>query len=76
VSATEDDDAVAESVLSYLAEHPQAMDTLEGIAEWWIAREQVRVNVTTLGRVVRRLTEIGVLEEIVAGDQTRYRLRS
>jgi len=75
VSPTDDDDAVAESVLRYLAEHPRAMDTLEGIAEWWIAREQVRVSVTTLGRVVRRLTEVGVLEEIVGGDETRYRLK-
>ena len=75
MSPTDDDDAVAESVLRYLAEHPRAMDTLEGIAEWWIAREQVRVSVTTLGRVVRRLTEVGVLEEIVGGDETRYRLK-
>src|SRR5215470_7984987 len=75
VSETQGDDDVAHGVLSYLAEHPDAMDTLEGIAEWWVMRQQIRVSVTALARVLRRLTEIGILEETVTGDTRRYRLR-
>ena len=30
------DDDVAAAILGYLEEHPHGMDTLEGIAEWWI----------------------------------------
>ena len=41
-----DEDQVAKDILAYLAEHPQAMDTLEGIAEWWLMRQHIRVTVT------------------------------
>jgi hypothetical protein len=66
---------LARCVLGYLAEHPQAMDMLEGIAEWWVMREQVRVDVRLLERVLRRLTEQGVLEENHSGDEVRFSLR-
>jgi hypothetical protein len=28
-------------ILGYLLRHPNAQDTLEGIAEWWIMEEQI-----------------------------------
>ena len=34
----EEERVVAEAVLNYLADCPQAMDTEEGIAEWWLMR--------------------------------------
>jgi len=66
---------VAQSILAYLAEHPQAMDSVEGIAQWWIMRQQVRVNVMKLTQVLRQLVESGLVEEIGEGEQRRYRLR-
>jgi len=69
------DEQVAQSILGYLAEHPQAMDTVEGIAQWWIMRQQIRVNVTTLMRVVEELAEKGLLEELGVGEQRLYRLK-
>jgi hypothetical protein len=66
---------LARSVLDYLAEHPLAMDTLEGIAEWWVMRDQVRVDVQMLERVLRRLTEDGILQENRSGSQIRYCLK-
>jgi hypothetical protein len=68
------EDELADIVLGYLAEHPDASDTLEGIAEWWIMRQQTRVEVTTLARVLRRLSESSLLEKIEEGDTLRYRL--
>ena len=66
---------VAQSILAYLAEHPQAMDSVEGIAQWWIMRQQVRVNVMKLTQVLRQLVESGLVEEIGEREQRRYRLR-
>jgi Fe2+ or Zn2+ uptake regulation protein len=65
-----------ELVLRYLAEHPGAMDTLEGIAEWWITREQLRVDLERLSRVLDELTRQGIVEETALGDARVYRLRS
>ena len=70
-----DEDQVAEAILAYLAEHPQAMDTMEGIAEWWLMRQHIRVTVMMLARVLRRLTEQGVVEELGPREAPRYRLK-
>lgn len=51
------------------------MDTLEGIAEWWLMRQRVRVDLEVLERVLRHLTAEGVLEQMGSGDQARFRLR-
>jgi Fe2+ or Zn2+ uptake regulation protein len=67
-----DDAEATEAFLGYLDEHPHAMDTVEGIAEWWLMRQQIRVHVTTLMRVLHRLTERGLVDEIGTGEQRRY----
>ena len=67
---------LAKMVLGYLNEHPNGMDTLQGIAEWWIPRQQVRVNVERLARTLDDLTRDGVLEQIGAKGDTLYRLRN
>lgn len=38
--------AVTQLVMEYLEAHPQACDTIEGIARWWVTSQQV--NNTTL----------------------------
>jgi hypothetical protein len=69
------DQELAEAVLSYLAEHPAAMDTVEGITEWWLMRQRVRMVVERVERVLGRQTEEGVLETVGGGPSRRYRLR-
>jgi hypothetical protein len=69
------DQELAEAVLSYLADHPAAMDTVEGIAEWWLMRQRVRVVVERVERVLGRYAEEGVLETVGAGPSRCYRLR-
>jgi hypothetical protein len=51
------------------------MDSVEGIAQWWIMRQQIRVNVKTLTRVLRRLADKGLLEELGEEGQRRYRMK-
>lgn len=67
---------LTEAIIQYLQEHPQASDTLEGIAEWWIMRQQVQVDVDALNTVLRELTKAGFLEEIGEGDNRRYALNT
>ena len=64
------------AVLAYLAEHPRAMDTLEGIAAWWVRRHVIRVGVERVSRVLHELTQRGVLEEVESGEHRYYRLKS
>jgi hypothetical protein len=66
---------IADGVLDYLKECPNAMDTVESIAEWWIGRAQLRTDVMLLAEVLDRLTAQGVLEQVGDGDERRYRLK-
>ena len=68
-----DDDVLADSVMQYLDVHPQAMDTLAGIAEWWLLRQTVRAEVGRVAEVLESLTEQGWLERIGDGESARYR---
>jgi hypothetical protein len=66
---------LAQAILAYLAEHPHAMDTLGGIAEWWLLRQRIRVEVERVERVLRQLAAQGQLEAFGTGAQRRYRLK-
>lgn len=67
------DDSVRALVLGYLDDHPTAMDTLDGIAEWWILRQQIEIEVRRVSRVLATLVHDGVLEEVRQGGVRFYR---
>ena len=62
-----------ELVLGYLEEHPTAMDTLDGIAEWWILRRQIEIEVRRVSSVLVALVAEGQLEECQQGGIRFYR---
>lgn len=70
-----DDNRLEAAIVGYVQEHPESMDTLEAIAEWWVMRRIVRVEVEAVARVVTRLTERGVLEIVEMAGERRYRLK-
>ena len=70
---TDGDSRVRELVLGYLDDHPTAMDTLDGIAEWWVLRQQVEIEVRRVSRVLAALVRDGVLEEYEQGGIRFYR---
>lgn len=43
-------------ILSYLAEHPQAADTIEGIAQWWLQDPQLEQSGNQLQEALDYLT--------------------
>jgi hypothetical protein len=67
---------LTEIVIGYLTEHPEAMDTLDGIAEWWVARRKIRVDAEMLARALQELTRQGVLEQLGSERNPQYRLRT
>jgi hypothetical protein len=66
---------IARAVMKYLAEFPEAMDNVKGIAEWWLMRRNVKADIENLSRVLDYLTAQGLLEKIGNGERTRYRLK-
>ena len=58
---TTDERETARGILRYLVESPQAKDTLEGIAQWWLSGESSkRVNIE---RAVSLLLSRGIILE-------------
>jgi hypothetical protein len=73
---TEVDKRVANMILEYLGKHPDSKDTLEGIAEWWLDKQQIEQSVETVARGLSILCSQGViLEEKCVGDFSYYKLK-
>jgi hypothetical protein len=64
---------LSNAIREYIAAHPHAMDTLEGIAEWWTAGSAGCADLETLARVLERLVQQGLLEQIGSGPRKLYR---
>jgi Fe2+ or Zn2+ uptake regulation protein len=69
------DQDLGAAILAYLAERSQAMDTVEGIAEWWLLRQRVIFAVQQVERVLQQLKSREILETVEQGRTTFYRLR-
>jgi hypothetical protein len=63
------------AIIEYLRECPESTESFRGIAEWWLLRRELRVNVEGLGRVLAKLTASGVLETFGIGESRQFRLR-
>jgi hypothetical protein len=75
IDAKRRDAELARAVMGYLAEHPQAMDSAQGIAEWWVMRQQVGVEVTAVTKVLQQLVDEGQIEKVDSANGPLYRLR-
>lgn len=71
--ASESDAHVKTLVLGYLDDHPTAMDTLDGIAEWWVLRQQIDIEVRRVARALAALVSDGLIEECEQGGIRFYR---
>jgi len=76
MNAQPDEEEMERAVIEYLRECPESVESLSGIAEWWLLRRELRVNVESLGRVLTRLTASGVLETFGSGEWRLYRLKA
>lgn len=75
VSGVENEDAVGRKILDYLKHNPSAEDTLEGIAQWWLLEQQIRIETARVQAALKRLVERNLLIVRRGADgRTRYRL--
>lgn len=66
---------LAEAVMEYLAQHPLAMDTAAGIAEWWLPSMRATADLVAMRKVLDQLCDRGLLERIGSGEHAHYRLK-
>ena len=68
---------VAREIEDYLRAHPQAADSLEGIATWWVSRQRIQDEVEVVQAALVELSRAGVLLEALdpMGGQPIYRLK-
>ena len=52
-------DAVTERIRLYLSDHPNAADTVEGVAIWWLSGNASRDWINTVQRAIDQLAESG-----------------
>jgi Fe2+ or Zn2+ uptake regulation protein len=65
----------AQAILEYLHEHPDAQDTLAGIAEWWLPEEKTKARLAIVKAALHQLAAEGlVLERRSKDSQTHYRI--
>jgi hypothetical protein len=69
-------EALCDELIDYLREHPDAMDTLTGIAEWWLPRHRLRVDVERLAQALRTLEQRELVERVGDDEHALFRLRS
>ena len=62
-------------ILGYLADHPQAQDTVEGIVEWWLLEQHIQRATPQVKAVLQQLVAEGlVIARQGAGGRTCYRV--
>jgi hypothetical protein len=68
-------DEISLRILSYLADHPGAHDTSEGIAQWWLLEREIREQTAAVERALAELAGEGWLAVArTPGSPPRYRL--
>jgi Fe2+ or Zn2+ uptake regulation protein len=66
---------VAQAILEYLRKHPDAQDTLAGIAEWWLPQDDINNRAATVKEALDELVSAGLISEHEGKDaQTSYRI--
>jgi hypothetical protein len=65
----------AHEILAYLAAHPEAQDTLEGIVQWWLLEQKIKRETARVKEALAELvTQKLVLECPGSDSRNHYRL--
>ena len=68
---------IAQAILDYLLEHPDAQDTLAGIAEWWLPEKKKVTRLAIVKEALDHLVANALVLERKGKDlQIHYRINS
>ena len=66
--------SIRRAILAYLARNPEAADTVDGIAEWWLWKQRIVDVKSDVQKVLDKLAREGLLLARRAGDgKVHYR---
>jgi hypothetical protein len=66
---------LAEEILQYLIDHPNAQDTLKGIVTWWLLERTIRHRTALVKEVLDKLVADGlVIAQQGSDSQTHYKI--
>ena len=66
---------IAQEILAYLARHPEAQDTMEGIVEWWLLEQEIRRTTALVKAALAELVSRKlVLERRGKDGRVHYRI--
>ena len=66
---------LAEEILRYLIDHPNAQDTLKGIVTWWLLERTIRHQTALVREVLEELVADGlVIKQQSTDSQTLYKI--
>ena len=54
---------MADEILAYLADHPDAQDTLDGIVQWWLLERKIKYQKKLVGEALTELVARGFIHE-------------
>ena len=57
--------SIANEILDYLELHPDSVDSIDGIAKWWLKRQRYEEALTNVQLAVEHLLDEGKMEKIV-----------
>jgi hypothetical protein len=65
---------IANEIRRYLQSHPQAADSIEGVARWWLMRQRLEESRDRVERALESLVAEGVVEKVLSDTRVVYAL--
>lgn len=65
---TEKIDAIAQSIKRYLGSRPQASETVEGVAKWWLIQQRYNDSLEQVQQALEYLEQKGDVSRVLLAD--------
>lgn len=63
---------IAEEIISYLSDHPNAGATLEAIMEWWLLERRIIRHKQAVQEVLEKLMAEGIVQKVMLPEARSY----